>query len=87
MISIKRYLEEPDTVPGENGKPEAQSLLPITIAAYRSSLVEMGNCGQDACPALGGELKHGLGKLGEKLSAKLTCESVKETETGVREHL
>ncbi len=63
-----------------------KSLLPVTVAAYRSALVEMGNCGQDACPALGGELKQGLGKLGEKLSAKLTCEAVKETETGVREH-
>jgi diguanylate cyclase (GGDEF)-like protein len=47
----------------------------------------MGNCGQDACPALGGELKLGLGKLEEKLSAKLSCETVKETECGVREHL
>jgi diguanylate cyclase (GGDEF)-like protein len=87
MISIKRYLEEPETVPGEDGETKEQSLLPITIAAYCSSLLEMGNCGQDACPALGGELKLGLGKLEEKLSAKLTCETVKETETGVRVHL
>jgi diguanylate cyclase (GGDEF)-like protein len=87
MISIKRYLEQTQTGPGEHGKQEAQSLLPETVAAYRSSLAEMGNCGQDACPALGGELKQGLGKLEEKLTAQLTCESIKETETGVREHL
>lgn len=87
MISIKQYLEEPETESGEDSEPEVQSLLPVTIAAYCSSLVEMGNCGQDACPALGGELKLGLGKLEEKLSAKLSCETVKETESGVREHL
>jgi diguanylate cyclase (GGDEF)-like protein len=87
MISIKRYLEETQTESGEDGEAGAQSLLPVTIAAYCSSLVEMGNCGQDACPALGGELRQGLGKLEEKLSAKLSCKSVKETESGVREHL
>ena len=87
MISIKRYLEDTETEPGKHSEPETQSLLPVTVAAYCSSLVEMGNCGQDACPALGGELKQGLGKLEEKLSAKLTSETVKETETGVREHL
>jgi diguanylate cyclase (GGDEF)-like protein len=87
MISIKRYLEQTQTESGEHQEPENKSLLQATVAAYSSALVEMGNCGQDACPALGGELKHGLGKLQEKLSAKLTCESVNETETGVREHL
>jgi diguanylate cyclase (GGDEF)-like protein len=87
MISIKRYLEQTEAEPDGHDEPEAQSLLPVTVAAYRSALMEMGNCGQDACPALGGELKQGLGKLEEKLSAKLTCETVKETETGVREHL
>ncbi|MGO9319038.1 MAG: GGDEF domain-containing protein [Terracidiphilus sp.] len=87
MISIKHYLEEPETKSGKQGEPETQLLLPLTVAAYCSSLVEMGNCGQDACPALGGELKQGLGKLEEKLSLKLTSETVKETETGVREHL
>jgi diguanylate cyclase (GGDEF)-like protein len=87
MISIKHYLEETETKSGKQGEPETQTLLPVTVAAYCSSLVEMGNCGQDACPALGGELKLGLGKLEEKLSLKLTSETVKETETGVREHL
>jgi diguanylate cyclase (GGDEF)-like protein len=87
MISIKHYLEQTQTEPGEDGKPGAQSLLPVTVTAYCSSLVEMGNCGQDTCPALGGELKQGLDKLEGKLSAKLTSESVKEIESGVRDHL
>jgi diguanylate cyclase (GGDEF)-like protein len=87
MISIKKYLEQTQTESGGYDEPEKKALLPVTVAAYRSALVEMGNSGQDACPALGGELKQGLGKLGEKLSAKLTCESVEETEIGVRDHL
>jgi diguanylate cyclase (GGDEF)-like protein len=87
MISIKRYLEDTEVIPGIDGELEAQSLLPLTVAAYCSSLVEMGNCGQDACPAMGGELKQGLGTLEEKLSANLTCELIHETEIGVREYL
>lgn len=87
MISIKKYLEQTQTESGSRDEPETKALLPLTVGAYRSALVEMGNSGQDACPALGGELKQGLDKLGEKLSAKLTCEAVNETETGVREHL
>ncbi|MGA3008725.1 MAG: GGDEF domain-containing protein [Terracidiphilus sp.] len=47
----------------------------------------MGNSGFDACPALGGELKQGLGRLSEKLSREVSCKAVKETESGVREEL
>ncbi len=87
MISIKRYLEQTQTVPNGLSEPEKKALLPATVAAYRSALVEMGNCGLDACPVLGGELKQGLDKLGEKLCKELSCETVKETESGVREQL
>jgi len=87
MISIKHYLEEGQAESGEQNEPEAQLLLPMMVAAYRFSLVDMGNCGQDACPALGGELKQGLGKLEEKLSATLSAETIAEIENGVREQL
>ena len=33
--------------------PNARELLPVTLAAYRSALVETGKYGLDACPALG----------------------------------
>ena len=87
MISIKQYLEQEQTDANGDGERELKALLPVTVAAYRSALVEMGNCGQYACPALGEELKQGLSKQGVKLSAKLTCEGIEETESGVREHL
>jgi diguanylate cyclase (GGDEF)-like protein len=95
MISIKRYLEQTQTGSAEqtqttsagNGKREPKALLPLTVAAYRSALVEMGNCGQDACPALGEELKQSLCRLGEKLCAEISRERVEATESGVREQL
>jgi diguanylate cyclase (GGDEF)-like protein len=87
MISIKQYLEQAQTGPDGHCEPEAEALLPVTVAAYRSALAEMGNCGLDACPALGGELKQGLDKLGEKLCAEFSRETVQETKSGVRDQL
>ena len=94
MISIKEYLEQKQAEPDERPTASGDSLpleqievFPTTLAAYRSALVEMGNCGQDACPALGEDLKQGLGKLGAGLCADVTGERVAQTEIGVREHL
>lgn len=87
MISIKQYLDQTQIQSDEHNVPETKALLPVTIAAYRSALVEMGTCGLNACPALGGELEQGLGKLSEKLSKQVSCETVEETEVGVREQL
>jgi diguanylate cyclase (GGDEF)-like protein len=87
MISIKHYLEQAQA--GSNGHPETEmmALLPLMVAAYGSALVEMGNCGQGACPTLGEELKQSLRKLVERLCAELSRERVEETESGVREQL
>jgi diguanylate cyclase (GGDEF)-like protein len=87
MISIKQYLDQTQVESDGHDEPETKALLPVTVAAYRSALVEMGNCGQDACPALGGELKQELGKLNEKLCREVSRETVEETESGVRAEL
>lgn len=87
MISIKRYLDQTHPEPDKHDEPVANALLPVTITAYQSALVEMGACGLDACPALGGELKQGLGRLRKNLSKEVSRETVEETETGVREQL
>ena len=71
----------------ESAQQAPNTLLPVTVSAYRSALVEMGNCGQDACPALGEELKQSMGRLGMKLCAELTRDRVEETESGVRKEL
>ena len=47
----------------------------------------MGNCSVDACPALGEELKHSLGKLEANLSAGMSREAVAATEKNVQEQL
>jgi diguanylate cyclase (GGDEF)-like protein len=74
---------------GENrrGEEEPRLLLPLAVAAYRSALAEMGNCGLDACPVLGEELKQGLLELGEVLGAEISSEAVEKAEIGVREQL
>jgi len=87
MISIKRYLEQPQTGPYGRDGMDAKALLPVTAAAYHSALVEMGESGMNACPVLGGELKQELGNLGETLRRELTCDAVMRTEAGVREQL
>lgn len=95
MISIKEYLEqrqpeltdEAQVVPGKEDARELEALLPVTVAAYRSALAEMGNCGQDVCPALSEELKQGLGKLSVRLGAELCREAIEQIVGGVREQL
>ena len=67
--------------------PKTEALLLGIVAAYRSTLAEMGNCGQSACPALGEELKQGLARLGERLCREFSAEVVGSTEAGVRNQL
>ena len=85
MISLKKYL---DTVDGTDcvadAPPETLSLL---IDAYRSTLLEIGNCGVDACPALGPELRRSLGRFEEALSKRVNAQSISSTQNGVRELL
>jgi diguanylate cyclase (GGDEF)-like protein len=87
MISIKHYLEQPQNGAADSFERGQAALLPVTLGAYRSALVEMGNCAQDACPALGEELKQGLAELREKLCAELSIEIVESTESNVRKQL
>jgi diguanylate cyclase (GGDEF)-like protein len=87
MISIKQYLDQAQTEFVGHGKRRSNDLLPVTLAAYRSALAEMGTCGLNVCPALGEELKHGLNNLAERLSAEASCETVEDTESHVREQL
>jgi diguanylate cyclase (GGDEF)-like protein len=87
MISIKKYLDTEHTGGSAAGKTSAKDLLPATIAAYRSALLEMGSCGMDACPVLGRDLGESLGRLEGRLEAVVTCETVEETDAGVKKVL
>jgi len=83
MISLKKYLDTEFPV-AESSDGQLQSdLLPVTLSAYRSALLEMGSCSLDACPALGAELKTRLGELQADLSSKISRESVEATKRSV----
>jgi len=87
MISIKKYLDAAHSGVAANELPEENELLAEAMAAYRSSLAEMGNCSLDACPGLGRDLKTSLSKLGESLSGFSTQKEIEATERSVREKL
>ncbi|MDR3751743.1 MAG: GGDEF domain-containing protein [Terracidiphilus sp.] len=87
MISLKKYLDAVQTGSNNSGETEETDILSAAIAAYRSALLEMGNCSVDACSGLGEELKHSLGKLEAKLSAQMSSKDVAATEKNVQEQL
>ena len=62
MISIKRYLDSDSTEFGQDAEAVQQDPFAAALDAYGSSLLEMGNCSLDACPGLGDDLKHSLGR-------------------------
>src|ERR1035438_10013433 len=87
MISIKKYLDTAQLGSNSDCEPHEKDLLSLAMAAYRSSLAEMGTCSLDACPGLGKELKQGLGKLGESLSMSISWKVIEATERSAREQL
>jgi diguanylate cyclase (GGDEF)-like protein len=98
MISLKKYLDTEPTASEvtdeprgkarhEREVPEGKALLPVTMAAYRSALMEMGNCSLDASPTLGPELKQGLCKLQQSLSPAVTPEIVEAARSSVQQQL
>jgi diguanylate cyclase (GGDEF)-like protein len=87
MISLKKYMETVGTGSDCGCAADEKDILPAAMAAYRSALLEMGNCSLDACPGLGEELKRGLGKLEAELSIAKSRAAVEATEKRVQEQL
>jgi diguanylate cyclase (GGDEF)-like protein len=76
MISLKKYLDtaaEPG--PELHCEQDETEVLPV------------GNSSLDACPALGNDLKKGLGKLEESLADSLSCQRIEAVEKSVQEQL
>jgi diguanylate cyclase (GGDEF)-like protein len=97
MISLKKYLDSASS-PTESSTPtvarpalkihpEGKALYPTALFAYKSALVEMGDCSLYACPALGGDLKRELRMMNEALTDGVSKEVLESTEAGVREKL
>jgi diguanylate cyclase (GGDEF)-like protein len=87
MISLKKYLDQPETEPVRNGKAGAEDLFDVAIAAYCSALREIGSASMDACPIVGRELKRSLGKIDDGLEAGATREKLEAAEREVQEQL
>lgn len=87
MISLKKYLDRTDSGLEVCCEPDESGLLAAVLAAWRASLLSMGNCAQEACPALGDGLKQGLRKLEAELSPAMSPRAVETTEDEVREQL
>lgn len=87
MISLKKYLDT-DAIDSVVFDPtEETELLAAVLEAYRGSLLAMGNCAQEACPALGDSLKQSLIKLEAELSPAMSPRSAEATERGVQGQL
>lgn len=84
MISLKKYLDSDSA--SQSGQREGE-FTATALAAYSSSLLAMGNCSIDACPALGAELKENLVELSHGLSGATSCESLAATGREVRQQL
>jgi diguanylate cyclase len=87
MISLKKYLDSADVHFEADREQDDNSVLPAMLEAYGSAMREMGNCGTEACPALGPDLKRVLGKVQESLTLEMTPEQVKDAEAALREQL
>jgi diguanylate cyclase (GGDEF)-like protein len=87
MISLKKYLDSAQVGSAVEEQPNTADVLAAALVAYRSALLEMGNCSLEACPDLGRELKRALEALAERLSIEASCAAVEDAEGSVREQL
>lgn len=83
MISLKKYLDSDKAIL----EPDGEDTLPAAMAAYDAVLQEIGECGLEACPAVGDDLKRRLSGLRAALSPQMGREKLVETSAGVRVEL
>lgn len=86
MISLKKYLESEGVAPAAADAEEAGVGL-VTLSAYGSALLAMGNCSLDACPGLGDGLQQSLRALQSQLGPGLKREAVETLDRTVQQQL
>ncbi len=92
MISIRKYLDgaqsaETGRAHVESSPGDGRNLTAAALGGYSAALLAMGRCGAGVCPALGLELKEGLGKLAENLARAQSPESVAVADESVQSQL
>ena len=87
MISLKRYLDS-DIVRNDSAEDNcSRDACVALLAAYRSGLAEMTECGASACPSLAAELKRGLTRIEEELGEHPALPAVLIARDSLREAL
>ncbi len=89
MISIKKYLDTAQDTRSvlETVEINEGDVLSAAIAAYASTLIEIGNCSIEACPGVGPELKLRLGELAARLSTQMSGTELAASRVHAREKL
>jgi len=99
MISLKKYLDSQVVTPeaenrcgtdsgqdAKNGKADS-GVVALALCAYGAALREMGDCGAEACPALGQGLKQNLARIADNLSAGAGAEALEVAQSDTRHEL
>jgi hypothetical protein len=86
VISLKKYLEMEIHEPQAN-EADPAALLAALLASYRAALLAMGKSGEQACPAVGGDLQQNLQTLEIGLGGEITTPLVQETDKHVTDQL
>jgi diguanylate cyclase (GGDEF)-like protein len=73
--------------PTRTAEPVANDLLDAALQSYRSSLLDMGNSGYQACPAFGANLQQSLTGLTTQLTGKVSAKILEQTRNHVSELL
>ncbi len=76
VISLKKYIES-----------NSEELLRSALASYRTALGAMGDCGVEACPTTGHQMRQSLLNLEQALTSELTAQRIDETGRKVQEEL
>lgn len=87
MISIKKYLDLNATELRRICPPAPDDLLTSISEAYRETLEKVGDCGLQACPATGQDLRRNLDRVIEPLEKEPTPALIQETKAQVEQHL
>ena len=87
VISLKKYLDsDPALIHATEveSQPEEDS---IWLPLYRAILARAGECGEDICPDLGGELKSSIARIDQELSTHPDPHALKQIGMRVEEVL
>lgn len=87
MISLKKYLDSPSATSHAMDELHMDGVASRAIAAFRSALMQMGNCSLEACPGLGNGLKLQLDELSATLTCEMECRALAESDREIQEQL